>query len=111
MDKNKSTILIDNYVDDTVLSLLTKRGKKVSAIIYTKAISKQLSLDLFKHNTQYTKIELKELSTAHDGFLILDNEKVYHIGASLKDLGKKWCAFSKIGKESLKIIERIWGNP
>ena len=102
-----SIILIDNYVDDTVLTLLAKRRKEVVAIIYTKASSKQLKLDIEKHNSQYPEIEIKHLKCAHDRFLILDHNKVYHIGASLKDLGKKWFAFSKIEKDALKIYERI----
>jgi len=102
-----SIILIDNYIDDTVLTLLAKRSKKVTAVIYTKTISKQLALDVEKHNSQYPAIEIKELGGIHDRFLILDDNKVYHIGASLKDLGKKWFAFSKIEKDALKIFERL----
>ncbi len=103
----QSIALIDNYIDDTVLTLLAKRRKKVSAVIYTKSISKQLKLDLEKHNSQYPEIEIQEFKSAHDRFLILDDDKVYHIGASLKDLGKKWFAFSKIEKDALKIFERL----
>ncbi len=102
-----SIILIDNYIDDTVLTLLEKRKEKVSVTIYTKIISKQLALDIKKHNAQYPFVEVKELTSIHDRFLILDNEKVYHIGASLKDLGKKWFAFSKIEKNILKIFEHL----
>jgi hypothetical protein len=89
-------ILIDNYVDETVLTLLAKRNIKVSAIIYTKSISKQLQLDLNKHNSQYPEIKVLKFTEAHDRFLILDAKKMYHFGASLKDLGKKWFAFSKM---------------
>ncbi|MBR5034721.1 MAG: virulence RhuM family protein [Bacteroidales bacterium] len=86
-------ILIDNYVDETVLTMLDKRSDDVSGIIYTQQISHQLQLDLAKHNAQYAPIEVLPFNKAHDRFLIID-EQVYHIGASLKDLGKKWFAFS-----------------
>ena len=88
-------VLIDNYIDETVLTLLDKRGEKVSATIYTKEISSQLQLDLERHNTQYAPIEMRTLTTSHDRFLLIDDE-VYHIGASLKDLGKKWFAIMKM---------------
>lgn len=91
-----SIILIDNYIDDTVLTLLSKRSDKVQATIFTQQISKQLQLDIQKHNAQYPKIEVKTNTQSHDRFLILDSKTVYHIGASLKDLGKKWFAFSKL---------------
>jgi phage regulator Rha-like protein len=91
----KSLVLIDNYIDDSVLTLLTKRKKGVTASIYTQSISKQLTLDLDKHNAQYPPIEIHTFKDAHDRFLILDERDIYHIGASLKDLGKKWFAFSK----------------
>lgn len=86
---HRSLILIDNFCDDTVLSLISKRKKDVTAVIYTKGITKQLSLDLKKHNAQYPKIEVKLFKQSHDRFLIIDGSIVYHIGASLKDLGKK----------------------
>lgn len=86
-------VLIDNYVDETVLTMLDKRGQNVSGTIYTSSISVPLQLDLDKHNAQYPPIEMKPFNKAHDRFLIID-DKVYHIGASLKDLGKKWFAFS-----------------
>ena len=86
-------ILIDNYVDETVLTMLDKREVDVAVTIYTHQISQQLQLDLDKHNAQYPPIEIRPFNKAHDRFLIIDN-KVYHIGASLKDLGKKWFAFS-----------------
>lgn len=89
-------ILIDNYVDETVLTLLAKRNNQVSAIIYTKSISKQLQLDLNKHNSQYPEIKVLKFTEAHDRFLIIDEKEMYHFGASLKDLGKKWFAFSKM---------------
>jgi len=106
--KAKTSIeLIDNYVDDSVLTVLSKRKKNVSARIYTQRISKQLQLDLEKHNAQYPPVELILFGDAHDRFMILDGKEVYHLGASLKDLGKKWFAFSKIEKDSLKIIEKL----
>jgi len=92
-----SILLIDNYVDDTVLTLFTKRRKNVSVIIYTKNISKQLSLDLTKFNEQYEPINIEEFKDAHDRFLMIDEKELYHIGASLKDLGKKWFGFSRMG--------------
>ena len=91
----KSIVLIDNYVDETVLLLLSKRKKGVSATIYTQSISAQLKLDLKKHNAQYPPIIIKPFDRSHDRFLFIDND-TYHIGASLKDLGKKWFAFSKM---------------
>lgn len=104
-----SIVLIDNYVDDSVLTLLSKRRKTVSAQIYCKRITKQLRLDLEKHNEQYPSVEIIQFDAAHDRFLILDESSVYHIGASLKDLGKKWFAFSKIEKDALKVIEQLKG--
>ena len=92
----KSLLLIDNYVDETALLMLSKRGKGVRADIYTHAIGGQLKLDLQKHNSQYEPIEIHTYKQAHDRFLIIDNAEVYHIGASLKDLGKKMFAFSKL---------------
>ena len=89
----RTIILIDNYVDDTVLSLLDKRQRGVSATIYTKSVSEQLQLDIKQHNEQYTPIEVQQFNKAHDRFLLIDDE-VYHIGASIKDLGKKWFAFT-----------------
>ena len=103
----KSIILIDNYCDDSVFTLLSKRETNVDAKIYTKTITKQLQLDLTKHNEQYPKIELKKFDSAHDRFLIIDDKDVYHIGASLKDLGKKWFAFSKFEMEALDILTRL----
>ena len=92
--KAKHTItLIDNYVDDTVLSLLDKRSTNVTATIYTQHISQQLQLDIERHNSQYPAISVKQFNRAHDRFLLIDDE-VYHIGASIKDLGKKWFAFT-----------------
>ena len=90
---DRRIILIDNYVDDTVLSLLDKRKEGVTATIYTKSISHQFLLDIQRHNEQYAPIEVQQFNKAHDRFLIIDDE-VYHIGASIKDLGKKWFAFA-----------------
>ena len=89
----RSITLIDNYVDDTVLTLLDKRQTGVSATIFTQKIDQQLQLDINKHNAQYPPIKVELFNKAHDRFLLIDNE-VYHIGASLKDLGKKWFAFT-----------------
>ncbi len=91
-----SIILVDNYVDETVLLMLSKRRPAVTATIYTKKVSHQLTLDLQKHNAQYTPIEIKTIPHCHDRFLLLDQHEVYHIGASLKDLGKQCFAFSKM---------------
>lgn len=89
-------ILIDNYIDDTTLTHLSKRNKDVTATIYTQAINKQLKLDLEKHKQQYPAIEVKILKSSHDRFLLIDQKDLYLIGASLKDAGKKWFAFSKM---------------
>lgn len=103
----KSIVLIDNYADDSVLQQLAKRKTGVSATILTKTISKALAQDLKKHNAQYPPITIHEFADSHDRFLILDGETVYHLGASLKDLGKKWFAFSKMDKSGLKVMEKI----
>ena len=89
----RSIVLIDNYVDDTVLTLLDKRENGVTATIYTQRISNQFQLDVDRHNSQYPFVEIKQFSKAHDRFLLIDDE-VYHIGASIKDLGKKWFGFT-----------------
>ncbi|MDD4353212.1 MAG: ORF6N domain-containing protein [Candidatus Nanoarchaeia archaeon] len=104
---NKSIILIDNYVDDSVLTLLSKRNSNTKVKIFTKDISAQLLLDLAKYNSQYPIIEIKEFKKSHDRFLIIDNKEVYHFGASLKDLGKKWFAFSKFDKEVFNLLENL----
>ncbi|MEN9449178.1 MAG: hypothetical protein RJA25_2468 [Bacteroidota bacterium] len=103
----KSIILIDNYVDETVLTLLSKRKKKVKAIIHTQKITKQFKLDIEKHNSQYDEIEGYEFLKSHDRFLIIDEQTVYHIGASLKDLGKKWFAFSKMIIDVKDMIKQL----
>lgn len=105
-----SIILLDNYVDDTVLTLLGKRNDNVTATILTKSISNQLRLDLQRYNSQYPAIDIEIFSDAHDRFLIIDNAELYHIGASLKDLGKKWFAFSRMDIEvgrMLQILGRL----
>ena len=103
----KSIRLIDNYVDESTLLMLSKRNPNCNATIYTQKINAQLKLDLAKHNEQYPRIEIKTLKTAHDRFLILDRKEVYHIGASLKDLGKKWFAFSKLDGFLLTILDKL----
>lgn len=100
----KSLILIDNYVDESVLLMLSKRNQGVTAKIYTSQITHQLRLDLQRHHTQYPTIQLVRHTTSHDRFLIIDDTEVYHIGASLKDLGKKLFAFSKLNIEPSAII-------
>ena len=102
-----SIILIDNYVDETVFTMLNKRSKNCAATVFTKNITKKLKLDVEKHNRQYPEIELKKLTTAHDRFLIIDRKTVYHFGASLKDAGKKWFAFSKLNMNAKDIIEKL----
>ena len=103
----KSIILIDNYIDDSVLILFSKRKKGVHIQLYTKDIPKQLHLDIVKFNEQYPTLEAKILKNSHDRFLIIDETELYHIGASLKDVGKKWFAFSKMDSESLKILSKL----
>jgi hypothetical protein len=99
-------ILIDNYIDETVFTLFSKYSN-IKIKIYTKTISKQLKLDFQKYETQYKNIELFEFKNSHDRFLIIDKKEVYHLGASLKDLGKKWFAFSKFEIENLKILDYL----
>jgi len=103
----KSIVLIDNYIDDSVLTLFSKRNENVDVVIFTKEISKQLLLDLTKYNSQYPAIEIKEFCKAHDRFLIIDGTELYHLGASLKDLGKKWFAFSKFDKDAFKLLDKL----
>ncbi|HEY5590542.1 MAG TPA: RhuM family protein [Paludibacter sp.] len=106
----KSIDLIDNYVDDSVLVLLQKRAMGVSACIYTQNIGKQLKLDIEKYNAQYPSIEIKQFKKSHDRFFIIDNTEVYHIGASIKDLGKKWFAFTKIESFVQVIVSKLKGG-
>jgi hypothetical protein len=102
-----SIVLIDNYIDDTVLDILNKRKKNVKVKILSKIISKEQRLDVKKYNAQYPEIEIKEFSLSHDRFLIIDNKSIYLIGASLKDLGKKWFAFSKIEQGAFQLLEKL----
>jgi hypothetical protein len=103
----KSIVLIDNYCDETVLTLLSKRQATVKASIYLNKIDSAFQLDIEKHNLQYDVIEVKIFKKAHDRFLILDQKEVYHIGASLKDLGKKWFAFSKLNIDPLALLGKL----
>lgn len=103
----KSVVLIDNYVDDSVLLMLSKRNLGVTATIYTHTINNQLNLDIEKHNSQYPQIEVKTYKKSHDRFLIIDDTDVYHIGASLKDLGKKMFAFSKLDIPANAIMDLL----
>jgi hypothetical protein len=105
----RSIIIIDNYVDDTVLTHLTKRNDGVDVTIFTKTMSKQLALDLNKFNSQYPPIEIREFKNSHDRFMIIDDKTVYHFGASLKDLGKKWFAFSKMDFGAVEMLTRLEG--
>ncbi|MCK4614211.1 MAG: ORF6N domain-containing protein [Thermoplasmata archaeon] len=104
---SKSIVIIDNYLDDSVLTHLAKRRKNVRILLLTKSISKSLALDVKKFNKQYPPIEIKKLKTAHDRFIIIDNAIVYHFGASFKDLGKKWFAFSKMDIGVAKMLAKI----
>ncbi len=104
---NQSIILIDNYIDESVLALLSKRKANVHATIYSANISHQLKLDLKRFNAQYPRIEIKQFTKSHDRFLIIDRQVIYHVGSSLKDLGKKWFAFSKIGLDAQEMIEKL----
>ena len=103
---HESIILIDNYVDESVLTLLDKRQKNITATIFTGQISRQLQLDIQRHNAQYPPIDARICHKVHDRFLIIDNV-VYHIGASLKDLGKKLFAFSKMVIPAGTLLQRI----
>ena len=103
----KSIILIDNYVDDTVLTLFSKRKQGVVLKILTKNLSKQLQLDIHKFNEQFPPAEIKEFNHSHDRFMIIDEKDLYHFGASLKDLGKKWFGFSKMDVEVTKMLAKI----
>ncbi len=106
-EAKQSIILIDNYIDESVLALLAKRQAGVKASIYTAGITKQLKHDLARHNKQYPAIQAHAFNKAHDRFLIIDDETVYHIGASLKDLGKKWFAFSRIELDAGEMLEKL----
>jgi hypothetical protein len=103
----KSIILIDNYVDETVLLLLSKRNDSVIATIYTEKITPQFQLDIKKHNAQYEPVGVEIENKSHDRFLIIDENQVYHLGASVKDLGKKWFAFSRLHIDPNSILTRL----
>lgn len=103
----RSIVLIDNYIDEDVLLMLSKRSAGVTATIYTKQITPQLQLDLNRHNNQYSRINIRTYRQAHDRFIIIDNRDVYHIGASLKDLGKKLFAFSKMDIPATTILNLL----
>jgi hypothetical protein len=103
----KSIILIDNYVDETVLLLLSKRDDSVIATIYTEKITPQFQLDIKKHNAQYEPVGVEIENKSHDRFLIIDENQVYHLGASVKDLGKRWFAFSKLHIDPNSILTRL----
>ena len=99
-------ILIDNYIDDSVLTMIAKRADKVAATIYTKKPSAQLQLDILKHNAQYTPIDIITFDRSHDRFLCID-ETVYHLGASIKDLGKKWFAFCRMDMPTSELLQKL----
>jgi len=103
----KSIVIIDNYIDESVLTQLTKRSKNVAVKIYTKNISKQLKLDIEKFNKQYGNITVKIFNTIHDRFIIIDDCEIYRSGASLKDLGKKISTFSKFDKAGIKLLNKL----
>ncbi|MEA4936403.1 MAG: ORF6N domain-containing protein [Paludibacter sp.] len=103
----KSIILIDNYIDDNMLTMFSKRNEGVKLTIYTKQLNKQMILDVQKFNQQYAPVEIIEMKLAHDRFLIIDHTELYHIGASLKDLGRKWFAFSKMNSEILPLLNKL----
>lgn len=106
----KNIVLIDNYIDESTLTHLSKKTKAVKVLLLTKNISNQLILDVKKANVQYSNFELKPFTKSHDRFLIIDGQEVYHLGASLKDLGKKWFAFSKLDKISVETIMKSIGD-
>ena len=102
----KQIILIDNYIDENTLLLFSKL-KNIEVIIFTKEISKKLKLDIRKYNSQYKPISIKEFKNSHDRFLIIDKSRVYHFGASLKDLGKKWFGFNKFEIDAFNILKKL----
>lgn len=106
---DRSIALVDNYIDDSVLTLLSKRKSDVVITLYTRSVTKQLALDVEKFNAQYPPVEVKELKESHDRFLIIDEDEIYHIGASLKDLGKKWFAFSRLDVGTIDLLIRLNG--
>jgi hypothetical protein len=105
-----SIILIDNYIDHTVLLQLVKRQKNVTATIHTERIPAALQLDLDKHNAQYPPITIHRIKQVHDRFLLIDSKELYHIGASIKDLGKRWFAFSRMDSLAGEVMGRLGAN-
>ena len=106
----KSIVLIDNYIDESTLTHLSKKTKAVKVLLLTKTMSNQLTLDVKKANEQYGNFDIRVFANSHDRFIIIDNSDVYHVGASLKDLGKKWFAFSKMDKSSVSNIIKEIGD-
>jgi len=102
----KSIVLIDNYIDETVLVLFSK-NPKIDVTIFTANLNKQLQLDVKKYNEQYKPIDIKKFKLSHDRFMIIDDQEIYHFGASLKDLGKKWFAFSKFDINVLEMLDKL----
>jgi len=102
-----SIILIDNYIDENTLTHLSKKGEKVKVQLFTKSISKLITLDVKKANEQYGNFEVKEFTISHDRFLIIDHKELYHLGASLKDLGKKWFAFSRMDSLVNQVMDQL----
>lgn len=100
----KSIVLIDNYIDESVLTHLAKKNKTVKVLLLSKTINRQIALDVKKANAQYGNFEIKAFNKSHDRFLIIDDSEVFHLGASLKDMGKKWFAFSQLNKKSVEGI-------
>ncbi len=103
----KSIVLIDNYIDDSILTLFSKRNKNIAVFIYTQHITPKMKLDLQKYNEQYPKIKMKILHKSHDRFMIIDDNELYHIGASLKDLGKKWFGITKFESGALDMLHKL----
>jgi hypothetical protein len=106
---NTSIVLIDNYIDENTLSILRKKNQGVSVLLLSKNVTKTTIFEVQKANAQYGNFEIKAFDKSHDRFLIIDKTEVYHLGASLKDLGKKWFAFSKLDKSSVdNILKAIY---
>jgi hypothetical protein len=103
----REVILIDNYIDENTLTHLCKKEAQVKVLLFTKSINKELALDIIKVNKQYSNFEIFEFSQSHDRFLIIDQKELYHLGASLKDLGRKWFAFSKMNSLCQEVLERV----
>lgn len=103
----KEIILLDNYIDENTITHLCKKRENVKVLIFTKALGKQLALDIKKANEQYKHFEAREFTSSHDRFLIIDQKELYHLGASLKDLGKKWFAFSRMDSLCKQVLEQL----